>query len=97
MRDERYALFIRHAGFLLLARLLTGGLLMIDSTVLTTLVDQWRSETHMFHLPCGETTVMVQDVTMILGLHIDDNAGLWDGVSRRVEGLHQGCYRPATP
>jgi hypothetical protein len=97
MRDERYAPFIRHAGFLLLARLLTSGLPMIDSTALMALVDQWHSETHTFHLSCGETTVMVQDVAMILGLHIDGNASLWDGVSRRVEGLHQGCYRPVTP
>jgi hypothetical protein len=44
---------------------------MMDSVVLTTLVDRWCSETHMFHLPCGETTVTLQDVAMILGLPID--------------------------
>jgi hypothetical protein len=44
---------------------------MMDSTALTTLVDRWRPETHMFHLPCGETTVTLQGVAMILGLPID--------------------------
>jgi hypothetical protein len=45
---------------------------MMDSTVLTALVDRWRSETHTFHLSCGEATVTLQDVAMILGLPIDD-------------------------
>jgi hypothetical protein len=44
---------------------------MMDSTALTTLVDWWHPETHTFHLPCGEITMMLQDVTMILGLPID--------------------------
>jgi hypothetical protein len=44
---------------------------MIDSTALMALVDRWRPETHMFHLPCGEITMMLQDVTMILGLPIE--------------------------
>jgi hypothetical protein len=69
--DEWYAAFIRCAGFLPLARLVFGDLLMMDSAVLTTLVDRWRPETHTFHLPCGETMVMLQNVAMILGLPID--------------------------
>jgi hypothetical protein len=44
---------------------------MMDSAVLTALVDRWRPETHTFHLPCGEITVTLQDITMILGLSID--------------------------
>jgi hypothetical protein len=43
----------------------------MDSAALTTLVDWWRLETHTFHLLCGETTVTLLDVTMILGLPID--------------------------
>jgi hypothetical protein len=54
---ERYVPFIRCAGFLSLARLVIGGLSMMYYATLTVLVDQWRPETHMFHLPCGETTV----------------------------------------
>jgi hypothetical protein len=44
----------------------------MDSAALTTLVNRWRSETHMFHLSCGETRMTLQDVAMILGLPIDD-------------------------
>jgi hypothetical protein len=40
--DERHTSFIHHAGFLPLARLIISGLSMMDSAVLTTLVDQWR-------------------------------------------------------
>jgi hypothetical protein len=32
---------------------------MMDSAMLMTHDDWWRVETHMFHLPCGETTVML--------------------------------------
>jgi hypothetical protein len=59
------------ARFLPLAQLLIGGPPMMDSAVLMTLVDRWCPETHMFHLPCGEITVTLQDVVMILGLPID--------------------------
>jgi hypothetical protein len=69
--DERYAPFIRRAGFLPLARIMSGHLSLMDSAVLMTLVDRWRPETHMFLLPCGEITVTLQDVTMILGLPIN--------------------------
>jgi hypothetical protein len=69
--DERYAPFIRRAGFLPLARIVSGHQPMIDSTALMALVDRWRPETHMFHLLCGEITMMMQDVTMILGLPIE--------------------------
>jgi hypothetical protein len=44
---------------------------MMDSAALTALVHRWSPETHTFHLPCGETTVMLQDITLILGLPID--------------------------
>jgi hypothetical protein len=69
--DEQYVPFKRHVGFLSLARLVSVHLPMMDSAVLTTLVDRWRLETHTFHHPCGVTMVMLQDVTMILGLPID--------------------------
>jgi hypothetical protein len=44
---------------------------MMDSATLTSLVDRWRPETDTFHLPCGEITVTLQDIAMILGLPID--------------------------
>jgi hypothetical protein len=37
---------------------------------ITTMVDRWRPETHSFHLPCGEMTMTLEDVAMILELPI---------------------------
>jgi hypothetical protein len=94
MWNERYASFIQHSGFLPLARLVTDGLLMMDSASLMALVDRWRLETHTFHLLCGETTVMVQDVVMILGLPIDDtlicglvSSAWWRGSIKEAIGI----------
>lgn len=39
-----------------------------DRALLTALVDRWRPETHTFHLPCGEMTPTLQDVSFLLGL-----------------------------
>jgi hypothetical protein len=43
----------------------------MDGALLTAFVDRWRPETHSFHLPCGEMSVLLQDVDYILGLRID--------------------------
>jgi hypothetical protein len=44
-------------GFLPLAQLINHGLPLMDVAALTALVDQWRLETHMFHLLSGEIIV----------------------------------------
>jgi hypothetical protein len=59
-------------GFLPLAQLVNRGLPLMATAVLMTLMDRWIPETHWFHLPSGEITVMLLDVTMILGLPIDN-------------------------
>jgi hypothetical protein len=41
--------------------------------------------------------MMLQDIAMILGLPINANSCLWDGVSCRVEGLHWIGDWPSTP
>ena len=43
---------------------------MIDWPLITSLVKIWRPETHMFQVPVGEMTIMLQDVDIILGLCI---------------------------
>jgi hypothetical protein len=42
----------------------------MDEALLTGLIDRWRSETHIFHLPFGEMTVTLKDVAMLTGLPI---------------------------
>ena len=46
----------------------------MDNAALIALVDRWKPDTHIFHLPTGEMTVTLQDVTMLFGLHIDGRA-----------------------
>ena len=43
----------------------------IDHCIISALVERWRPETHMFHLPHGEMSITLQDVEIILGLPID--------------------------
>ncbi|XP_014517244.1 serine/threonine-protein phosphatase 7 long form homolog [Vigna radiata var. radiata] len=45
--------------------------LKIDHELVTTLVERWRPETHTFHLPTGECTITLQDVSLQLGLRVD--------------------------
>jgi methyl coenzyme M reductase subunit C len=43
----------------------------MDGPLLTAFVDRQRLETHTFHLPSGEMSVLMQDVGYILGLCLD--------------------------
>jgi hypothetical protein len=43
----------------------------MDGPLLTAFVDRQRPETHTFHLPSGEMSVLMQDVGYILGLCLD--------------------------
>lgn len=43
----------------------------INYHLVTTLVEHWRSETHIFHFPNEEATITLKDVTLQLGLKID--------------------------
>jgi hypothetical protein len=71
--DERYAPYIARAGvgFLGLARDINAGLPDMDGPLMAAFVDRWRLETHSFHLPSGEMSVLMKDVGYILGLRLD--------------------------
>ena len=67
MTPEMEAL-LRDAGFLGVARLRQCS---YDWHLISALVERWRPETHTFHLPGGECTIMLQDVAILTGLPID--------------------------
>ena len=68
--DERYTNYIRRTRLLPFIQLASRGMPKMNPCAITALVDRWRPETHTFHLPCGEMTVTLQDVSMILALPI---------------------------
>jgi hypothetical protein len=39
-----------------------------DVPPIAAFMDQWRPETHMFHFPVGEMTLILEDATMLGGL-----------------------------
>ncbi|KAI0498363.1 hypothetical protein KFK09_021604 [Dendrobium nobile] len=43
----------------------------MDHHMLTALVERWSPQTNTFHLPVGEMSITLQDVSMILGIQID--------------------------
>lgn len=45
----------------------------IDPSLITALVERWRPETNTFHLPFGEMTVTLEDVSILWGLPIQGN------------------------
>ncbi|KAM0902127.1 hypothetical protein ACQ4PT_019507 [Festuca glaucescens] len=68
--DERYTQYIKKTGLLPFIHLVSRSMPYMNPCAITALVDRWRPETHSFHLPCGEMTVTLQDVSMILALPI---------------------------
>nr|KYP31706.1 Serine/threonine protein phosphatase 7 long form isogeny [Cajanus cajan] len=43
----------------------------IDGSLITSLVERWRLEIHIFHLPIGECKITLEDVALQLGLKVD--------------------------
>ncbi|CAM0904178.1 unnamed protein product [Alopecurus aequalis] len=72
--DERYIPYIRRTRLLPFINMVKDGVPKMNATLVTALVDRWRPETHTFHLPCGEMSVTLQDVSMITTLPIIGDA-----------------------
>src|SRR4051812_46426471 len=60
----------------------------IDPTHILALLERWRPETHMFHLPTGECTITLEDVHMLLGLPIEGKV-----VNGRVQHANALCEK----
>ncbi|KAH1047633.1 hypothetical protein J1N35_038417 [Gossypium stocksii] len=60
---------LQDARFLHVSRMLRGY--KLDPTLINTLVERWRRETHTFHLSCGECTITLKDVAWQLDLPVD--------------------------
>ncbi|CAN6209607.1 unnamed protein product [Urochloa humidicola] len=108
--DDRWLPRLRAAGLLPLARLVEGDMMdaevrpadkathfHFDMSLLAALLDRWRPETHTFHLPVGEMTPTLQDVSLLLGLPcagdpvvaVDVGAGLQDELLGRFADVHR--------
>lgn len=69
----------------------------LDHRLVTALVKSWRSETHTFHLTCGEATITLEDVAILWGLPIDGEAitdencnksqNMWQDLCQRLLGF----------
>ncbi|TVU25366.1 hypothetical protein EJB05_27860, partial [Eragrostis curvula] len=68
--NARYTPRLARAQLAGVANVVARRMPPFNGPALTTLVDRWRPETHSFHLPCGEMTVTLQDVAMMLALPI---------------------------
>ncbi|KAH0698709.1 hypothetical protein KY284_012924 [Solanum tuberosum] len=60
------------------------GRMQYDCALVTTMVERWRLETHCFHLPFGEVTIILHDVHVLFGLHIDGDVVYMQDAARRI-------------
>ncbi|CAI9088580.1 OLC1v1022948C1 [Oldenlandia corymbosa var. corymbosa] len=68
-----------------------AGHIQLDHALITALVERWRQETHTFHLPIGEATVTLQDVSVMWGLPIDGEPVTGHDITRTTEEWQEMC------
>ncbi|XP_044428672.1 protein MAIN-LIKE 1 [Triticum aestivum] len=69
--NERYTPYIKQAGLLQGIQFVSRSMPNLNVPLVSALADQWRPETHSFHLRTGEMTVTLEDVSLITSLAID--------------------------
>ncbi|KAL5141412.1 Serine/threonine-protein phosphatase 7 long form [Glycine soja] len=65
---EEIVPLLRQCGFYWIIKM---GYLKINAALISAFIERWRPETHTFHLRCGEATITLQDVSILLGLRTD--------------------------
>ncbi|KAH1229452.1 Serine/threonine-protein phosphatase 7 long form [Glycine max] len=60
--------FLQQSGF---GWIIKMGYLKINASLISALIERWRPETHTFHMRCGECTITLQDVSVLLGISVD--------------------------
>ncbi|XP_047982231.1 uncharacterized protein LOC125223231 isoform X2 [Salvia hispanica] len=68
-----------------------AGRMRLDHALITALVERWRPETHTFHLPVGETTVTLQDISVLWGLPIDGEPITGVDTNRSLDEWQEIC------
>ncbi|KAL0353492.1 UNVERIFIED_CONTAM: Serine/threonine-protein phosphatase 7 long form [Sesamum angustifolium] len=81
--DPRVQQMMLKAGFYGVYK---AGRMRLDHALITALVERWRPETHTFHLPVGEATVTLQDISVLWGLPVDG-----DPITGEVKTLPDGA------
>nr|XP_016516072.1 PREDICTED: serine/threonine-protein phosphatase 7 long form homolog [Nicotiana tabacum] len=62
---------VRHLQDTGFYRIIEIGWLQFDRALITAMIEQWRPETHMFHLPIGEVAITLEDIEVLFGLSVD--------------------------
>ncbi|MQM03878.1 hypothetical protein Taro_036669 [Colocasia esculenta] len=73
--DPRIIEYVHRAGFFHLTQV---QWIMLDWTLITALIERWRSETQTFHLRHGEMSITLQDVAILMRLPIYGDAVVGD-------------------
>ncbi|KAH0886161.1 hypothetical protein HID58_062257 [Brassica napus] len=86
LTDEQTKL-VDKAGFGLFRRI---GPMTLNNSLISALVERWRRETNTFHLPLGETTITLDEVSLVLGLQIDRDLVVGSKVGTRLRWICAG-------
>ncbi|XP_058774766.1 serine/threonine-protein phosphatase 7 long form homolog [Vicia villosa] len=83
--------YLDRAGFGVVAKI---NFRSVDSKLVVAMLERWRPETHTFHLPTGECTIMLEDVSMLFGLRIDGRAVVGETKGPNYACLDALCIEP---